>query len=235
MSNSEITASGDPLFAEEQAFLVYASRCLREMKKARKDLSSAAANREASGLLWKMSEEQREALSHPRSLAIGRIDLADGENWHIGPRVLWDGAKAVVIYWATQAAEPYYEATTESPMGLQQRVTLRSEFDVLRGIRREILGTGRGTEAEPVFDDMLLAELSRHRTGAMSEVAATIKRDQYRIIKAPADRPMVVQGGPGTGKTVVGLHRAAFILYRSREREEATSSSLLIVGPTPSS
>lgn len=230
---SDTSSPGDPLFDEEQAFLRYAASCLEELKHRRKDLSSAAADKKTSGTLWKMTEEQRQALSHARSLAVGRIDRADGDRLHIGPRSLWDGSSRVVVTsWAATAAQPYFEASPENPMGVEQKLTLRADFDELLGVRREQLTARTGRESVPVVDEILLAELARHRSGTLAEVVATIQRDQYRIIRAPSDAAMVVQGGPGTGKTVVGLHRAAFILYRARERREP-SGTLLIVGPNP--
>ena len=81
--------------------------------------------------------------------------------------------------------------------------------------------------------DLLLVELSRERTGRMRDVAATIQREQDRLIRAPHDGILVVQGAPGTGKTAVGLHRAAYLLFTLRRELERTG--VLVVGPDPAS
>ena len=87
-------------------------------------------------------------------------------------------------------------------------------------------------EFEIRAEDLLLEELARDRTAEMSEVVATIQADQDRLIRAPASQPLFIQGGPGTGKTIVGLHRAAYVLYEQRRR--GLDASALVVGPNPS-
>lgn len=146
-----------------------------------------------------------------------------------------------MISWAAPIAAPYYTATPSEPEGLVLRRRLQTDYDRLIGLSDEVFGERAsiraGTDvmaalpeaAEPTLDDLLLKELSRERTGAMREIVATIQRDQYRIITAPADSTTVVQGAPGTGKTVVGLHRAALLLYRNRNA--SASPRFLIVGP----
>jgi hypothetical protein len=86
-------------------------------------------------------------------------------------------------------------------------------------------------EFELRAEDLLLEELARERTAEMSEVVATIQADQDRLIRAPANQPLIIQGGPGTGKTIVGLHRAAYLLYEQRRR--GLDASVLVVGPNP--
>lgn len=112
------------------------------------------------------------------------------------------------------------------PAGLALRRRLRTERDRLLGIADEWFGEDA---PEPTVGDILLDELARDRTGEMRQVAATIQRDQYRIMERPLDVPSIVQGGPGTGKTIVGLHRAALLLYR--HRQQLTTRRVLVVGP----
>lgn len=90
---------------------------------------------------------------------------------------------------------------------------------------------GAHNEFEIRAEDLLLEELARERTAEMSEVVATIQADQDRLIRAPANQPLIIQGGPGTGKTIVGLHRAAYVLYEQRRR--GLDASVLVVGPNP--
>jgi hypothetical protein len=90
---------------------------------------------------------------------------------------------------------------------------------------------GEPEEREVRAGDLLLEDLARQRTGALEDIVATIQADQDRLVRAPYDVPLIVQGGPGTGKTIVGLHRAAWVLYQQRAR--LIDQSVLVVGPNP--
>ena len=168
-----------------------------------------------------------------RPLCFGRIDEAGGSPWHIGRRHVEDGAgEPVVVDWRAPVAVPFYRATFRDPLGLR----LRRRFILEEG--RRILDlldedfddpdTAALTGASGL-PDPLLAELGRSRTGTMHDIVATIAGEQDRIIRAPLDTPLVVQGGPGTGKTAVGLHRAAFLLYE--HRSELERQGVLVLGP----
>jgi DNA helicase IV len=135
--------------------------------------------------------------------------------------------RQVVVNWQAPAARPFYTATPYDP----QRVTLRRRF---RTSGRRVVEI-----ADEAFDgstidgaavgDFLLEELERSRESRMRDIVATIQADQYRLITREPDRPLVIQGGPGTGKTAVGLHRASWLLYTHRERLSRTG--VLVVGP----
>jgi DNA helicase IV len=126
-------------------------------------------------------------------------------------------------------ATPYYRATVPDPMGLCRRRRFLVEGRTLIDIFDEDLAHPGRLEAGAYVPDPLLAEVNRARTGEMRDIVATIQAEQDVIIRAPLERCIVVQGGPGTGKTAVGLHRAAFLLYEHRELLER--QRLLIVGP----
>ena len=124
--------------------------------------------------------------------------------------------EVLVVNWQAPASRPFYTATPGNP----QRVTLRRRF---RTEGRRIVGhqrrgarrlRGRGASVS----DFLLEELERRREGRMRDIVATIQSDQYRLITAEPDGALVVQGGPGTGKTAVGLHRASWLLFTHREQ-----------------
>ena len=167
-------------------------------------------------------------------LSFGRLDDEDGSRWYVGRRhVEDDRGDPVVVDWRADVAVPFYRATAVDPLGLRRR--------------RRFVMTGRRVDDlfDEVFDDPdsvdaahhggipdpLLAELERERTGEMRDIVATIAAEQDEVIRAPLDTCLVVQGGPGTGKTAVGLHRAAFLLYEHRRQLDA--DGVLVIGPNP--
>jgi DNA helicase IV len=171
------------------------------------------------------------------SLCFGRIDLADGACHHIGRIGLReDDAERtpVLIDWRADVARPFYLATGHTPMGLRRRRHIATEGRTVTSLHDEILDLGDATRTgyeDHSGDDVLLAALNSARTGRMSDIVQTIQADQDRIIRAPHRGVLVVEGGPGTGKTAVALHRAAYLLYEHREL--LARRAVLIVGPNP--
>ncbi|MFB7247956.1 ATP-dependent DNA helicase [Streptomyces populi] len=178
------------------------------------------------------------------SLCFGRIDLspveggpAAGVTHHIG-RI---GIRAddlertpVLIDWRAPVARPFYLATGHTPMGLRRRRHIATAGRHVTDLHDEILDLGdreRTGHEDPSGDAVLLAALNSARTGRMSDIVQTIQAEQDRIIRAPHRGVMVVEGGPGTGKTAVALHRAAYLLYEHREL--LAKRAVLIVGPNP--
>jgi DNA helicase IV len=165
-------------------------------------------------------------------LTFGRIDGDGGDKYYIGRRHVRDGSgEPVVVDWRAPVATPFYRATIHDPLDLK----LRRRF-VLDGRRLVDLFDEDFTDPESLIQgghggvpDPLLAELGRARTGQMRDIVATIQAQQDEIIRAPLRRVIAVQGGPGTGKTAVGLHRAAFLLYEHRQLLQR--EKVLIVGP----
>jgi len=216
-----------PEFETEQAFLAHAAACLDEMREKARRTGDAGGDKKSSAALAQEKAKFLERLNDPESILIGRLDSDDGVTHYIGPRPIWNAEqKLVAISWAAPAAEPFYEAGPTNTLGIRLRRRLQTERRKLLGIADELFGEG---VSEPTLDDVLLSDLERERTGEMREVVATIQRDQYAIVKRPYDEPTVVQGGPGTGKTVVGLHRAALLLFR--HRAELAAQRVLIIGP----
>ncbi|WP_405393327.1 AAA family ATPase [Streptomyces sp. NBC_01102] len=171
------------------------------------------------------------------SLCFGRIDLSDGATHHIGRIGIREDDTAhtpLLIDWRAPVARPFYLATGHTPMGLRRRRHLTTEGRVVTELHDEILDLGdreRTGFEDPSGDAVLLAAVGSARTGRMGDIVRTIQAEQDRIIRAPHRGVLVVEGGPGTGKTAVALHRAAFLLYEHREL--LAKRAVLIVGPNP--
>jgi DNA helicase IV len=171
------------------------------------------------------------------SLCFGRIDLTSGAVHHIGRIGLRaDDAERtpILIDWRADVARPFYLATGHTPMGLRRRRHISTDGRRVSALHDEILDLGDETRTgheDPTGDAVLLAALNSARTGRMSDIVQTIQADQDRIIRAPHRGVLVVEGGPGTGKTAVALHRAAYLLYEHREL--LAKRAVLIVGPNP--
>ncbi|MGG2461080.1 HelD family protein [Streptomyces sp. RGM 3693] len=188
-----------------------------------------------------MVAEQAELLAGfeagEHGLCFGRLAFRDGRDHHIG-RIGIRRADAertpLVIDWRADVARPFYLATGHTPMGLRRRRHLTTEGRRVTALHDEILDladTERTGHEGADADAVLLASLDAARTGRMHDIVQTIQADQDRIIRAPHHGVLVVEGGPGTGKTVVALHRAAYLLYA--HREQLARRAVLIVGPNP--
>ena len=188
------------------------------------------------------------------SLVFGRIDRSaeapdTTESFHIGRLAVADeDREPVVVDWRAPVAEPFYRATGRNAMGLLRRRHFAVEGQKLLGIEDELFGEGHlglgHDEGLDTVDDgsggaaapeglrgysTLLAALERGRTGTLGDIVATIQGEQDEIIRSPQHGVLVVQGGPGTGKTVVALHRAAYLLYTHRFPLE--DQGVLVIGP----
>jgi DNA helicase IV len=192
----------------------------------------------------------------PAALVFGRIDryalddddqpVGEGqlERFHIGRIAVADSdAEPIVVDWRAPVAEPFYRATGRDSMGLARRRHFSVEGPSLLGIEDELFGDGHlglghdegladstnGTGLSLRGYSTLIASLERGRTGALGDIVATIQGEQDEIIRSPQQGVLVVQGGPGTGKTVVALHRAAYLLYTHRFPLE--DQGVMVVGP----
>ena len=189
------------------------------------------------------------------ALVFGRIDRGteepdEFESFHIGRLAVADEhADPVVVDWRAPIAEPFYRATGREPLGLVRRRHFHVQGRQLLGIEDELFGDGHlgiGAEDDTLHDPLngsdtvaapegirgystLLAVLQRGRTGQLGDIVATIQGEQDEIIRSPQAGVLVVQGGPGTGKTVVALHRAAYLLYTYRFPLE--DQGVLVIGP----
>ena len=180
-------------------------------------------------------------------LVFGRIDIdAPGDNptaegldrRYIGRMGMDDRAddyRTLLLDWRAPLARPFYLATTAQPEGVAVRRHIRTTGRTVTGINDEVLDASLAAAAAPsggVAGESALHEaLQRARTGHMSSIVETIQREQDEIIRDATRGVMVVEGGPGTGKTAVALHRVAYLLYNHRDLLAATG--VLIVGPNP--
>ncbi|HEY6835290.1 MAG TPA: UvrD-helicase domain-containing protein [Gaiellaceae bacterium] len=165
-----------------------------------------------------------------RGLVFGRIDSEEAaDSIYVGRRWVHDDLRnPLVVNWQAPAARPFYTATPAAPHGVRLRRRFRAKGRTLTGISDEALD-GSLADAAASVDDFLLEELDRARDARMRDIVATIQADQYHLIAREPVPPLVVQGGPGTGKTAVGLHRASFLLYAHRTKLRR----VLVVGPNP--
>ncbi len=171
-------------------------------------------------------------------LCFGRLDLLDTSTRYIGRLGLFDDDQLqLLVDWRAPAARDFYQATAAQPSDVVLRRHLQTKGRIVTDVYDDVL-SAEGLDDQSVelgtgalaADGVLLAALNAHRTGRMSDIVATIQGEQDEIIRAPLEGVVVVQGGPGTGKTAVALHRAAYLLYTYRERLE--SRGVLLVGPS---
>ena len=171
-------------------------------------------------------DREATADGQPQPLYIGRVGLAADD----------PSGDPALVDWRAPASRPFYTATAFRPEGVVRRRHIRTLGRRVTAVNDEVLtiapdaltdGAGSGLTGEAA----LMAALTAERTGRMTDIVATIQAEQDAIIRADSRGVLVVQGGPGTGKTAVALHRAAYLLYTHRER--LARSGLLVVGPTP--
>ncbi len=152
------------------------------------------------------------------------------DTWYIGRRHIEDERHdPVVVDWRAPIAAPFYRATGVDPLGLSHRRRFTLAEGELTAYLDEQLDDPDAAGAASGVPDPVLAEIGAARTGAMRDIVATIQAEQDVVIRAPIDQCLVVQGGPGTGKTAVGLHRAAYLLFEHRRR--LGRDGVLVVGP----
>lgn len=149
---------------------------------------------------------------------VGRLGVRDDEY------------EPLVIDWRAPAAAPFYRATPVQPHGVIRRRVLRCRGEEVVGVEDDLLAAEAPEDLVILGDGALLAALTRSRTGRMRDIVATIQAHQDEAIRAPARGVTQISGGPGTGKTVVALHRAAYLLYSDRRRFE--TGGILVIGPS---
>lgn len=164
------------------------------------------------------------------SLCFGRTDDETGERHYIGRRAIFDVEHhPLVIDWRVPAAEPFYRATGRHALGLVMRRHFLCEGRRLLAIEDERFAEGERAGLGLAGTGALLAALERPRSGLMRDIVGTIQAEQDEVIRAPLEGVLAVQGGPGTGKTAVALHRAAYLLFTHRRK--LGQQGILVVGP----
>jgi DNA helicase IV len=239
-----VASSVHPEFASEQAAIEHAYACLEAMRESARRLqfsveSSAGGTHQARFERDVTFDRALERLSQlqigSESLVFGRIDREpeeSGERFYIGRLPVSDEEQnPVVVDWRAPVAAAFYRATGRDPQGLVRRRHFATEGPKLLAIDDEVFSADtleRGGD-DLVGSAALLAALGRARSGHMRDIVATIQGEQDEIIRAELPGILVVQGGPGTGKTAVALHRASYLLYTHRFPLER--QGVLVVGP----
>ncbi|MEU7801526.1 AAA family ATPase [Micromonospora arborensis] len=177
--------------------------------------------------------QRRHALdAEYEGLVFGRLDLRDRQVLHVGRLGIRDeDATTLVVDWRAPAAAAFYQATPAQPLDVVRRRTIQSRAERVTRIEDDLLDPTAAPEGMTVVGDgALLATLSKATGRGMRDIVATIQREQDEAIRSPGSGVTIVAGGPGTGKTAVALHRAAFLLYSDRSRY--AGGGILVVGPS---
>src|SRR5215471_383976 len=197
----------------------FQARVERDFRAVEQSRRLAQLNAVEHGLCFGRTDAPAQA-GYPGTLYIGRIGLRDDEH---EPRL---------IDWRAPAAHPFYAATPRDPAGLIRRRHIYTRNRAVTGVDDEVFDLDRLSEPDRRSlsgEAMLIASITAGRTGRMSDVVATIQAEQDRVIRSALQGVLVVQGGPGTGKTVAALHRAAYLLYTHRRTLERRG--VLVIGP----
>ncbi len=246
--------SAHPELDAEQAYIDHAYACLEATRVAASRMTSMVEvgrggteqARFERDVIWDTMLHRLAQLDlGAAALCFGRIDTSgaghDGDSeaatYYIGRVAVADESQEpVIVDWRAPIAEPFYRATGRQPMGLARRRHFATRGRPLLGIEDELFGdalASLGIESDdgPAISGhgALLAALETARTGRLTDIVATIQGEQDEVIRADMPGVLVVQGGPGTGKTVVALHRAAYLLYTHRFPLEG--QGVLVVGP----
>ncbi|MGC9668362.1 HelD family protein [Planosporangium sp. 12N6] len=193
----------------------------------------ARSEREAAVTMYTDQLAQLSAVEN--GLCFGRLDFDGAERRYIGRIGIFDEAgdyEPLLMDWRAPAARPFYLATAASPEGVRRRRHIRTRQRRVVGLDDEVLdltAQRSGVHEEVTGEAALLAALDASRTGRMRDIVETIQAEQDRIIRADLAGTLVVQGGPGTGKTAVALHRVAYLLYTYRQ--QLSTRVVLVVGP----
>ncbi|MEU5720216.1 ATP-binding domain-containing protein [Micromonospora sp. NPDC047738] len=210
-----------------------AGRRLTEELRSTGGTQQARSQRDFTVRMYADQVEQFSAVE--TGLCFGRLDGDDDSRRYIGRIGIFDTSgdyDPLLMDWRAPAARAFYLATAANPQGVRRRRHLRTRERKVTGINDEVLDIAAASPTaheELTGEASLLAALNAGRTGRMRDIVETIQAEQDRIIRADLPGVLVVQGGPGTGKTAVALHRAAYLLYT--HRQQLSTRGVLLVGP----
>jgi DNA helicase IV len=228
LRRADPTPATDTL-AAEQAYLAEARADLARMRERTLGLQVQGGNALSTEYLAYTLHRRAQSLVDDPATALffGRTDHADGERWYIGRRHVADAAgDPVVVDWRADVSRAFYRASRTEPMGVVRRRRFGIESGRITAYEDEHLTDPAEADTRSAI---LAREIERPRVGPMRDIVATIQPEQDEIVRAGAATTVCVQGAPGTGKTAVGLHRAAWLLYAFRDR--LARSGVLVVGP----
>ncbi|MDG9675303.1 UvrD-helicase domain-containing protein [Micromonospora sp. DH14] len=214
--------------AAEQAYFDAAAAHRDRRREGLRQLPSAAAHTAAATHLRRYADAAERALgAADEAVAFGRVDTETGETRYVGRHLIRDvDGEVLVVNWHAPAAAGWFEATVGNSAGVHRKRAFTCAGNTIEDITDTILA-----EIGEAVDAHLLAELTRGRTGTMRDIVATIQAAQFALIRAPRDEVLVIEGGPGTGKSAVALHRVSWLLYQ--HRDEMAPPDVLVVGPHP--
>jgi DNA helicase IV len=216
--------------AAEQAYFDRAAEFRGKKLAALDELAVSGANPAAAARIKKYAKAALEAAEGAdQAVAFGRIDGQTGALYIGRQLITGDGADPLVVSWHAPAAAAYFEANHDDAKGVDRKRVFECDGNTIVDIT-DVVFTEAAETAEAI-DTHLLAELTRGRTGRLRDIVATLQAAQYALVRAPADRLLVIEGGPGTGKTAVALHRVSWLLYHHRDTIGA--ADVLVVGPHP--
>jgi DNA helicase IV len=200
----------------------------------RQDGGTAQSRLDRDAAVFRYGEQLARLDAAEDGLCFGRLDLETGERRHIGRIGLREESgegEPLLIDWRAPAARAFYVATAVAPHGIRRRRHITMRGRRVTGVDDEVLDRGSLAGASGLAGEgALLAALEATRTGRMRDIVGTLQAEQDAIIRSAHAGILVVQGGPGTGKTAVALHRAAYLLYTHRRLAER---GVLVVGPSP--
>lgn len=221
--------------ASEQAYCDTALDCREHTRATRGEGAGAAATTAAAAWVKRAADEAIESMARPEEpVAIGKYETDEDETYYVGKDTIWSAdMELLVLSWKNPGASRFYEATPQVPQGVTRKRTFECDETTIKRFEDVVMAQLAEDIArldEPIFQDALLDDLNRSRTGEMADIVKTIEAAQFELIRAPLDQLLVVQGGPGTGKTAIALHRVSWLLYNERDRLSA--QDVLVVGPT---
>jgi DNA helicase IV len=224
--------------AVEQEYFDHAAEC---RERSRETLIAAPANAAGpiagASAVKRMADEYLARMAGPdEAVAVGRFDTED-ERLYVGKDLISDDdGEPLVINWQAPAAEPFYRAAFDEPLGVLRKRSFTTEKNRVLDFEETVFADLAGRVAELTsneylgINDTVLRDLDEDRTGEMRDIVQTIHASQDHLIRQPLDRLLIVQGGPGTGKSVVALHRVSWLLFNEKSLKP---SDVLVIGPNP--
>jgi DNA helicase IV len=236
--------SARPELAHEQDHLTESRAALARMRERTASMEALSGDRVSGEYLKFTLYKRMKALEDDPDIPLffGRLDYGHqvdesddlpGERFYIGRRHVTDQqGDPLVVDWRAPISRPFYRASRVEPMGLRRRRRFGFHHGVVTAYEDETLTGLPGIAEAPARSEILEAEIERPRVGPMRDIVATIQPEQDDIVRCELDTSVCVQGAPGTGKTAVGLHRAAYLLYA--HRDQLSRQGVLVVGPNDS-
>jgi DNA helicase IV len=222
--------------AVEQEYFDHAAEC-RERTRATliTALDNTASPKDAAAMRPDIEARLAKLGAPDEDVATGRFDTEHG-TLYVGKHLIRGGGEPLVISWQAPAAEPYYRATFDKPLGVLWKRNFEAKKNRIIDFEDTVFADLAARVAELTsnerlsINDTVLQDLDENRTAEMRDIVRTIHASQYELIRQPLDQLLIIQGGPGTGKSVVALHRVSWLLFNEKT---LSASDILVIGPNP--